>query len=96
MNDYLTELEQYKHIKEIGELIDEIRKLRAYYYTQNYVEMQQHINNIANKYIVERVIWNSSHPSSTYMPEQQYSIAEEFLYRISIELLTKYGIKIFV
>ena len=94
MYDYLLELEQHKHIKEIADLIEEIHALRRYFNTQNYVAMQQHINKIANKYIVERVVWNSSHPSPTYTPEQQYSIAEEFLYRISVEILIKYNIKL--
>ena len=94
MNDYLVELEQYKHIQEISDLIEEIQKLREYYFAQNYVAMQQHINNIANKYIVERIVWNTYHPVPTFKPEQQYIIAEEFMYRKSIEILARYNIKL--
>ena len=94
MCDYLKELERYKYIKEVGDLINEIIKLREYYHTQNYVEMEQHINHIANKYLVERVVWNTNHPVPVYSPEQQYGIAEEFLYRIGVEILAKYNLKL--
>lgn len=95
MNDFLNLLEPYKNIKEIADLIDEIQKLREYYYTQNYEKMQQHINNISNKYLVESAVWNTFHPVKVFTPEEQYSIAEEFLFRVSIEMLCKYNVNIF-
>lgn len=33
MNDYLTTFEQYKDVKVIADLIDEVKKLREYYRT---------------------------------------------------------------
>lgn len=39
MNDYLTTFEQHKDIKEIADLIDEVRKLREYYCTQQFDRM---------------------------------------------------------
>ena len=34
-------LEQYKHIKEIADLIQEIKKLREYYYSHQYDKMMR-------------------------------------------------------
>ena len=53
MNDYLTTFEQYKDVKVIADLIDEVKKLREYYRTQQYDKMQQHINELTGKYLIE-------------------------------------------
>ena len=55
MNDYLNSLEPYKDIREISDLIDEVHKLREYYYTQQHEKMQQHINNLMIKYLAETI-----------------------------------------
>jgi hypothetical protein len=94
MNDYLTTFEQYKDVKEIADLIDEIKKLRLYYSTQQYNAMQQHINDLTRKHLVETIAWNTSHP---YMPttvQQAYINAETFLRLKGLSLLLKNGIKL--
>ena len=62
MNDYLNSLEPYKDNKEISDLIDEVKKLREYYYTQQYDKMQEHINKLMLKYLAETITWNAIHP----------------------------------
>ena len=93
MNDFLEVLEPYKEIKEIADIIDETQKLRCYYYSQNYIDMLQHINYLTKKYILETIIWNTTHTERNYSYEEQFSIAEEFLYREAIKVFVKYGIE---
>ena len=61
MDDYLTTLEQYKDVKEIADLIDEVKKLRLYYSTQQYDAMQLHIQSLTTKYLIETLVWNTTH-----------------------------------
>ena len=61
LNDYLDFFEQYKSIKEIADLINEIKQLRQYFSSQRYDEMNQHIISLTNKYSLETKIWNSTH-----------------------------------
>ena len=93
MDDFLSVFEPYRDIKEVADLIEEIKKLRNCYYTQNYVEMQQHVHNLTLKYLGESMIWNSTHTAPVYTYDEQFSIAEEFLYRKGIEILIKQNIK---
>lgn len=79
MNDYLTTFEQHKDIKEIADLIDEVKKLRLYYSTQQYDAMQQHINDLTRKYLVETITWNASHPTMPTTVQQAYINAGNFL-----------------
>lgn len=93
MNDYLTTFEQHKDIKEIADLIDEVKKLREYYRTQQYDRMQQHINELTGKYLIETLTWNASHPSMPTTVQQAYLNAESFLWLKGISILLKKGIK---
>lgn len=93
MNDYLTIFEQYKDVKEIADLIDEVKKLRNYYRAQQYDRMQQHINELTGKYLIETLIWNASHPSMPTTVQQAYLNAENFLRLKGISVLLQKGIK---
>lgn len=79
MNDYLDEYKKYKDIKEIGDLISDIEKLRYFYTYHNYKEMMNHINELTKKYMLETVAWNSVNrvPASNY--DEMYQNAENFL-----------------
>ena len=61
MHDYLTTFEQFKSTKEIADLIDDVKKLRLYYSTQQYDKMQRHIRSLTAKYMLETIAWNSTH-----------------------------------
>lgn len=93
MNDYLTTFEQYKDVKEIADLIDEVKKLREYYYTQQYDKMQQHINKLTGKYLIETLTWNATHPSMPTTVQQAYLNAENFLRLKGISVFLQKGIK---
>lgn len=93
MNDYLDLLEQYKDFKEISDLVDEVKKLREYYHTQQYDRMQQHINELTGKYLIETLTWNASHPSMPTTVQQAYLNAENFLRLKGISVLLQKGIK---
>jgi len=94
MNDCLNTFEQYKDIKEIADLIDEVKKLREYYRTQQYDKMQQHINELMQKYLVETLTWNATHPSMPTTVQQAYLNAETFLRLKGISLLLEKGVKL--
>ena len=93
MNDYLNTFEQYKDTKEIADLIDDVRKLREYYCTQQYDRMQQHINKLTSKYLVETLTWNATHPTMPITVQQAYMNAETFLRLKGISILLQKGIK---
>jgi hypothetical protein len=92
MNDYLDLLEQYKDFKEISDLVDEVKKLREYYHTQQYDRMQQHINDLTGKYLIETLTWNANHPSMPTTVQQAYLNAESFLRLKGISVLLQKGI----
>lgn len=79
MNDYLEEYKKYKNIKEIGDLISDIEKLRYFYTYHNYQEMMNHINELTKKYMLEAAVWNFVNrvPASNY--DEMYQNAEDFL-----------------
>ena len=94
MNDYLTTFEQYKDVKEIADLIEEIKNLREYYRTQQYDRMQQHINELTGKYLIETLTWNATHPSMPTTVQQAYLNAENFLRLKGLSLLLEKGVKL--
>ena len=59
MNDFLDSFEQFKDINEIKDLIDNVQKLREYYYNYENEKMYQHINQLTLKYYLETIAWNS-------------------------------------
>ncbi len=94
MTDYLNFFESYKDIKEISDLIDEVKKLREYYYTRQFDKMREHINKLVNKYTIETCVWNASHPSMPVTVEQAYINAEAFLKTKGSMLLLEKDVKI--
>ena len=93
MNDYLNSLEPYKDIREISDLIDEVKKLREYYYTQQYDKMQEHINKLMLKYLAETITWNAIHPIKPITHQESYINAEVFLRAKGIHILLDKGLK---
>ena len=94
MTDYLTTFEQYKDIKEIADLIGDVKKLREYYFTQHYDMMQQHIRSLTAKYLLETIAWNSTHQTMPTTVQQSYLNAETFLRLKGFSLLIEKGVKL--
>ena len=93
MNDFLTTFEQYRDVKEIADLIDEVKKLRLYYSTQQYDAMYQLIQSLTVKYLIETLAWNSTHQTMPTTAQQSYINAEMFLQLKGISVLLQKGIK---
>ena len=94
MNDYLITFEQHKDIKEIDDLIDEIRKLRYHYNTQQYDAMYQHIHFLMAKYYIETAAWNLTNQIAPRTAQEAYINAEAFLRVKGFSLLLQKGIQI--
>ena len=56
MNDYLDVYKKFEDVKEVKDYIDEVTKLRQYYYTQQYDRMIEHIKSIMGNHPVQRGI----------------------------------------
>lgn len=87
MKDYLEIYKKFDDIKDIKDYIDEVIKLRNYYNTRQYEKMQEHINELTKKYVLETFVWNIMNP---YMPttyEQSYQNAENFMRGKGAELI---------
>ena len=63
MNDYLEILNNYKDVKDVFDLVDDVQKLRFYYSTQQYQAMMQHIRDLVAKYPIDAGVWNFFHPN---------------------------------
>ena len=79
MTDYLKIYEKFKDVKEVKDYIDDVIRLRHYYATQQYSQMQDHIRKLMNKYLVETLVWNTVNTSQPTTIEQSYINAENFL-----------------
>ena len=55
MLQYLKELEKYKDIKEIKDIVDDANKLAELYYNNNFNGMYQHIDTIMKKHLFKGI-----------------------------------------
>ena len=90
--DYLDILEQYRNIKEVSELSKEVRELREYYNSQQFDKMQQHINKLMNKYLLDTIEWNIVNRDMPITYQQSYINAECFLRAEGSKILLNNGI----
>ena len=79
MTDYLKIYEKFKDIKEVKDYINDVILLRQYYASQQFYKMQEHIQKLMGKYIVETIAWNSTNPDMPQTYAQSYINAENFL-----------------
>ena len=79
MNDYLEIFEKFNDVKEIKDQIDDVKKLRGYYRSWQFQEMQNHINSLTQKYALETFIWNTVNKDAPTTYEQAYINAENFM-----------------
>ena len=87
MLQYLKELEKYKDIKEIKDIVDDANKLAELYYNNNFNEMYQHIDTIMKKYLFETIEWNAVNKNMPQTPEQHFINTNEFLKEQAIKKL---------
>ena len=91
MNDYLEILNNYKDVKDVFDLVDDVQKLRFYYSTQQYQAMMQHIRDLVAKYPIDAGVWNLFHPNMPKTYEEAYASAEIFLRGKGFAMLLKKG-----
>ena len=89
MTDYLKIYEKFKDVKEVKDYIDDVILLRHYYATRQFSEMQDHIRQLMNKYLVETLVWNTVNTSQPTTVEQSYINAENFLQMQGAKIITK-------
>lgn len=79
MNDYLDVYKKFEDVKEVKDYIDEVTKLRQYYYTQQYDRMIEHIKSIMGNHPVESSAWNITHTVKPITYLEYYQNAEVFM-----------------
>ena len=89
MTDYLKIYEKFKEVKEIKDYIDDVILLRHYYATQKHSQMQDHIRNLMNKYLVETLVWNTVNTSQPTTVDQSYINDENFLQVQGAKIIVK-------
>ncbi|MCM1194622.1 MAG: hypothetical protein NC332_01665 [Firmicutes bacterium] len=89
MVDYLEIFEKFKDVKDIGDYIDDTRKLRLYFGTRQFVEMQNHIIELTRKYSVETIVWNAVNTEKPTTYQQAYINAENFLCAQGVKLIAE-------
>lgn len=94
MQDFLNDLEKYKDIKEILDIINEVQELRHYYYNHMDEDMIRHVHSIMQKYYIETALWNTIFPIQPTTRDEYFIGAENFLNAKSASILIKRGIKI--
>ena len=94
MNDYLDSFEYYKSIKDMADLVGEIQELRRYYFSQQYAQMQDHIQKLMYKYCLETATWNSISQSRPTTVHEAYNNAEAFLKYKGFSILIDNGVKV--
>ena len=89
MTDYLKIYEKFKDVKEVKDYIDDVITLRHYYATQQFSKMQEHIQKLMGKYIVETIAWNTVNTARPMTIEQSYNNTDNFLQMQGAKIIIK-------
>lgn len=87
--DILVTLEKFSDIREITELIEEVKTLRKYFYSNEYDKMQEHIHKLMIKYFEESICWNTVNTEQPKTFEQAFINAEKFLFKQGLDIISK-------
>lgn len=87
--DILVTLENFSDIREITELIEEVKSLRKYFYSNEYDKMQEHIHKLMIKYFEESICWNTVNTEQPKTFDQAYINAEFFLLKQGLDIISK-------
>ena len=85
----LEYLKQFHTIKDVAEIIDEIEKLDRLVYQCDWDAVNQHLQDVSNKHIVEKAIYNSVNQSPPQSIQQSAANCRQFLLALGAEKLTK-------
>lgn len=87
--DILVTLEKFSDIREITELIEEVKSLRKYFCSNEYDKMQKHIHKLMIKYFEESICWNTVNIEQPKTFEQAFINAEKFLFKQGLDIISK-------
>lgn len=86
---FLLTLEKFNDIREIKDLIEDLKILHKYFYSKEYDKMQEHILKIMIKYYVETLCWNKVNIEQPKTFEQAFINAEKFLFKQGLDIISK-------
>ena len=86
---FLLTLEKFNDIREIKDLIEDLKTLNKYFYSKEYDRMQEHIQKIMIKYYVETLCWNKVNIEQPKTFEQAFINAENFLFKQGLDIISK-------
>lgn len=87
--DILVTLEKFSDIREITELIEEVKTLRKYFYSNEYDKMQEHIHKLMIKYFEESICWNTVNTEQPKTIDQTCINTEFFLFKQGLTIISK-------
>lgn len=85
----LEYLKQFREIKDVAEIIDEIEKLDRLAYQYDWDAVGQHLQDVSQKHIVEKAIYNSVNQSPPQSIQQSAANCRQFLLALGAEKITK-------
>lgn len=85
----LEYLKQFREIKDVADIIDEIEKLDYLAYQNDWGAVGQHLQDVSEKHIVEKVIYNSINQTPPQSIQQSAVNCRLFLLSLGAEKITK-------
>ena len=85
----LEYLKQFREIKDIAEIIDEIEKLDRLAYQYDWDAVSQHLQDVSQKHIVEKAVYNSVNQTPPQSIQQSAANCRQFLLALGAEKITK-------
>ena len=85
----LEYLKQFREIKDVADVIDEIEKLDRLACQNNWNGVDQHLQDVSKKHIVEKVVYNSVNQVMPQTIQQSAANCRQFLLSLGAEKITK-------
>lgn len=85
----LEYLKQFREIKDIADIIDEIEKLDGLVYQNNWDAVNQHLQNVSQKHMVEKAVYNSVNQVVPQSLQQSAVNCRQFLLSLGAKKITK-------
>lgn len=85
----LEYLKQFRGIKDVADIIDEIEKLDRLTVQNDWDAVSQHLQDVSQKHIVEKAVYNSVNQSQPQSIQQSAANCRQFLLALGAEKITK-------
>ena len=87
--DYFEIYQEFDDVKEVADYIDDVLKLRRYFFNSDFISMRKHINQICTKYSWQFYIWNYFNRIMPRNYTEEFINANQFLLSIGRFLIVK-------